>query len=89
VARLVFRAAALRNLADIAAYIERESGSGAVAEAYITRLTDYCENLATLPGLMGRDRSELRVGYRSANFGNHVVSCATWTKPAHAATYTW
>jgi len=34
VARLVFRAAALRDLAGISDYIERESGSLATAEAF-------------------------------------------------------
>ena len=71
--QLVYRAAALRDLADIAAYIERESGGRVVADDFVTRLTDYCENLATLPGLMGRDRSELRPGYRSTVFGNYVI----------------
>ena len=38
-ARLVFRAAALRNLTEIAVYIERESGSRATAEAFLEKLT--------------------------------------------------
>ncbi len=71
--QLVYRTAALRNLADIAEFIERESANRAVADAFITRLTDYCENLATLPGLMGRDRAELKPGYRSTTFGNYVI----------------
>jgi plasmid stabilization system protein ParE len=67
VPELVYRAAALRDLADITTYIERESGSRAIADDFIGRLTNYCENLATLSG---RDRSELRPGYRSTVFGN-------------------
>ncbi len=53
---LVYRAAARRDLAGIAAYIERESGSRSAATAFIDRLIDYCERLAALPGLMGRPR---------------------------------
>lgn len=71
--QLDYRAAARRNLADISAFIERKSGSRAIAEDFITRLTAYCENLASLPGLMGRDRSELRPGYRSTVFGNYII----------------
>ncbi len=71
--RLVYRTAALRDLTDIAAHIERESGSRAAADSFVNQITDYCENLATLPGLMGRDRSELRPGYRSTVYGNYVI----------------
>jgi toxin ParE1/3/4 len=73
VPRLVYRAAALRDLADIAAYIERESGSRAAADAFIEKLTNYCEHLANLPGLLGRPRPELRPQYRSVTFGSYVV----------------
>jgi toxin ParE1/3/4 len=63
--RLVYRTAALRDLANIAAYIEEREGSRAAADAFIEKLTDYCEHLATLPGVMGRRRNELRPHYRS------------------------
>jgi plasmid stabilization system protein ParE len=70
---LVYRTAALRDLASIATYIERESQSRAAADAFVDQLTDFCEHLAALPGLMGGDRSELRPGYRSAVYGNYVI----------------
>jgi plasmid stabilization system protein ParE len=54
VSRLVYRAAARRAIAEIAAYIERESQSRAVADDFIDNLTDYCERIAKLPGMMGR-----------------------------------
>jgi len=73
VPRLVYRTAALRDLAEIAAYIESESKSRSTAQAFIDQLTEFCEHLATLPGLMGRDRSELRPGYRSTVYGNYVI----------------
>ena len=71
--RLVYRAAALRDLAEIAAYIERESGSREAAEAFIDKLTDYCEHIASLPAMMGRPRPELRPGYRSVTYGSYVM----------------
>jgi toxin ParE1/3/4 len=73
VPRLVYRTAAVRDLANIAAYIERKSGSRATADAFIDKLTDHCEHLATLPGLIGRPRPELRPHFRSATFGNYVI----------------
>ena len=54
--RLVYRTAALRDLANIAAHIERESQSRTVAGAFIDKIVEFCERLASLPGLMGRDR---------------------------------
>jgi len=73
VPRLVYRAAALRDLAEIAAHIERESGSRAAADAFVYKLTSYCEQIATLPVMMGRPRPELRPGYRSITFGSYVI----------------
>jgi plasmid stabilization system protein ParE len=49
VARLVYRAAALRDLAEIAAYIERKSSSREVVEAFIDKLTSYCEHKLLYP----------------------------------------
>jgi toxin ParE1/3/4 len=70
---LVFRSAALRDLADIAWFIELESGSREVADTFIEKITDYCEKLAALPGMMGRARPELRTHYRSVTFGSYVI----------------
>ena len=71
--KLVWRAAALRNLADIAAYIEHESASRQAAEALVEKLIVYCEKLASLPTMVGRPRPELRAGYRSVTFGSYVI----------------
>jgi plasmid stabilization system protein ParE len=73
VPRLVYRAAARRDIAKIAADLERESQSRAVADAFVEKLTDYCEHLATLPVLMGRPRPELRRNYRSITHGSYVI----------------
>jgi len=72
-ARLVYRAAALRDLADIASYIERESGNRAVAESFVERLTNFCEHIASLPAAMGRPRPELRRDYHSITYGSYVI----------------
>jgi plasmid stabilization system protein ParE len=71
--RLVYRTSALRDLANIASFIEHESSDRNAAIAFIKKLTDYCEHLATLPGLMGRPRPELRPYYRSTTFGSYVI----------------
>jgi toxin ParE1/3/4 len=73
VSRLVYRAAARRAIAEIAAYIERESRSRAVADDFVDKLNDYCERIAKLPGMMGRPRPELGRDVRSTTFGNYVV----------------
>jgi toxin ParE1/3/4 len=73
VPRLVYRAAARRAIAEIASFIERESKSRAVADAFIDKLTEYCEHIATLPGLMGYPRPELGRDYRSTTFGSYVI----------------
>jgi plasmid stabilization system protein ParE len=52
VPRLVYREAARRDIAEIAAFIEQESQDRAVAEAFVDKLTGYCEHLARLPGLL-------------------------------------
>ena len=71
--RLVYRAAAQRDIAELAAYIEQESQSRSIADAFIDKITDYCEHLATLSTMVGRPRPELRPQYRSVTFGNYVV----------------
>ena len=71
--RLVFLDRAKRDLAEIAARIERDSMSRATADAFIDKLIAYCQRLAALPNLMGGARPELRTTYRSATFGNYVI----------------
>ena len=71
--RLVYLTSALRELAKIASDIEDASQSRDVGTAFIDKLTDYCEHLAQLPGLLGRARHELRSEYRSTTFGSYVI----------------
>ena len=71
--RLVYRAAARRDIAQIAAYIEQKSQSRAAADEFVESITAHCEHLATLSSMIGRPRSDLRPGYRSVTFGNYVI----------------
>jgi plasmid stabilization system protein ParE len=59
VPRLIYRAAARRDIVEIAAFIEQESQDRTVAEAFVDKLTGYCEHLARLPGVLGRRRPGL------------------------------
>ncbi len=71
--RLVYRAAARRGIAEIAAYIERETQSRSAADTFIGSITDYCEHIATLSSMIGRPRPELGADYRSVTFGNYAI----------------
>ena len=71
--RLIFLDSAKRDLADIAARIERDSMSRATADAFVDKLIAYCQRHAARPNLMGRARPELRPAYRSVTFGNYVI----------------
>lgn len=70
---LRFRAAALRDVAEIAEHIGRESGDRATGEAFVRRLVAHCERIAALGQEMGRPRDELRKGYRSITYGSYVI----------------
>ena len=72
-ARLVFVDRARRDLAQIAAYIERESTERDRAEEFIAKLVAYCERLAALNIMIGRSRHDIRAMYRSVTFGNYVI----------------
>jgi toxin ParE1/3/4 len=73
VPRLVLTPAAQADLFEIANRIENESGSIDMAEHFIGRLLAKCEELAELPGKMGRPRPELLPGLRSRALGNYVI----------------
>jgi plasmid stabilization system protein ParE len=73
VRRLIYRPAAERDLFSIFDYIARQSGSPALALAFTNRLRAHCARLASLPGVMGRARPELRPDMRSSAFGSYVV----------------
>jgi plasmid stabilization system protein ParE len=73
VRRLVYLAAAQRDLVSILEYITRESGSVSVGVAFTDRLQAHCAKLASLPGTLGRARPELRPDIRSSTFRSYVI----------------
>ncbi len=64
---------ARRDIAQIYAYIEQQSGHSSVAERFVRRLNEQCRRLARLPGTIGRARPELRPDVRSARFKGYVI----------------
>jgi toxin ParE1/3/4 len=70
---LRFTDAALDDITAIASYIAEVSGSVSMGERFAHQLFDKCEQLALLPGTMGRTRPELREGMRSAAYKSYVI----------------
>ena len=70
---LRFTDAALDDITAIAAYVADVSGSIAIGARLTDQLFDRCEQLASLPGTIGRARPELRADMRSAVFKSYVI----------------
>ena len=70
--RLVYLAAARRDLSDILEYIARQSRSVAVGRDFVDVLRMQCRKFAALPGTLGRPRPELRADIRSFAFKGYV-----------------
>lgn len=70
--KLVFRSAARRDLARNARYIARES-SQEPADIFMDKIGSHCARLASLPGRLGRPRTELGKDYRSTPFGSYTT----------------
>ena len=83
--RLVYRAAARRAIAEIAAYIERESKSRAIADDFINNLTDYCEHIAKLPGQMGARGPNFAATFAAPRSATTSFFCAMLMKTRPAA----
>jgi toxin ParE1/3/4 len=73
VRRVSYSEAARRNLASILDYISRESGSRVVGQRFTGQLQEKCRKLASLPGILGRARPELRPDMRSFAFRGYVI----------------
>ncbi len=71
--RLVYLAAARRDLAATLRYVTRKSGSLAVGRGFVTGLRGQCRKLASLPGTLGRARPELHPTLRSFAFKGYVI----------------
>jgi len=71
--RLVYLAAARRDLVSIFEYIARESGSAVIGRQFATELRRRCAQLAALPGTLGRSRPELHAEVRSVAHKGYVI----------------
>ncbi len=71
--RLVLLDVAVDDLGSILDYIARESGSPQIARRFVDRIVRQCSRLASLPGVLGRARPELRPDIRSFAFRGYVI----------------
>lgn len=71
--RLVYLDAALDDLDGIFRYVARSSTNVEVGLRFVALLRRQCENLASLPGTMGRPRPELRPDIRSFAIKGYVI----------------
>lgn len=71
--RLRLLDSARADIAEIYGYIEQRSADTAIAERFARQLNDQCRRLASLPGTLGRARTELRHDLRSAPFRGYVI----------------
>ena len=70
---LRFTDAALDDITAIASYVADISGSISMGERLAGQLFDRCEQLASLPGTIGRPRPELREDMRSAVYKSYGI----------------
>lgn len=71
--RLVLLDQAKKDIANIADYIAEESKSNRIGKAFAKRIVDKCKELASIKGMIGVERPELRAGLRSHPFGNYII----------------
>ena len=72
-ARLRYLDSAQDDLIHIFKYIARESGSIPTAERFVKALRQRCRYLASLPGEIGRTRSELGPNLRSSVYRGYII----------------
>ncbi len=71
--RLIYTRSARRDLLSILNYIAHESASSALGRRFTDQIQQQCRKLASLPGLMGRPRPELRPDLRSFAFRGYII----------------
>jgi plasmid stabilization system protein ParE len=71
--KLAYLASAQRDFVDILDFITRQSGNLAVGRHFMKALRQHCKKLASLPGMMGQARPELRPDIRSVAFRGYVI----------------
>ena len=70
---LRYLAQAKDDLINIQRYIAEQSGSIKTARQYSEKLRAQCRTITAFPGLMGRERPELKAVLRSVALGNYVI----------------
>lgn len=70
--RVRYVASASRDFDEIFDYLAAEAGAK-IALRVIARIRERCREVASLPGLLGRARPELRADIRSLVCGSYVV----------------
>jgi plasmid stabilization system protein ParE len=70
---LRYLASARLDIAQIQAYVTRESRSLAIGRGFARQLRLKCTQLASLPGQMGRARDEISEGLRSSAYKGHII----------------
>lgn len=65
--------AALADLTAIARWIAEEARSQRVALAFVARLRERCDEIAALPGSLGRQREDLAPDLRSLAWRDYVI----------------
>ncbi|MGB8279209.1 MAG: type II toxin-antitoxin system RelE/ParE family toxin [Methylovirgula sp.] len=71
--RLRYTAAAKQDLNDILEFVTLQSRSADIARSFVGKVRAQCSKLASLPGIIGRPRPELRPDLRSSPFGGYVI----------------
>lgn len=64
---------ATRDLANILQYIARRSGHYSLAEKYVAKLRSACHKYASITGVIGKARPDLRPDLRSLPYENYVI----------------
>jgi plasmid stabilization system protein ParE len=71
--RAAFLAAAQRDLLALRRYLTREGGSLTRARDFTDRLRQRCDDMASLPGTLGRARTDLGADIRSLAWRGYVI----------------
>ncbi len=71
--KLSYTAQAKSDLLAVQRYIVRETGNAKTGYSFTKRLREKCKELASIKGVIGRDRGEIMDGLRSQAYGNYVI----------------
>ena len=71
--RLIYTSSAEDDFAAIALHLIEQTLDEVATEAFVRKLRERCRRLASLPGILGSARPELRPDIRSTPAGNYVI----------------